>query len=1511
MSKAGVLSNRGDHYQILVAMDWAISILTNEQYDYLEVDSTALDATGQPIAVDDVVIGCKNGGLIACQCKKNQTDFEVWSISDLTDEIKKSAQFLTANPISEARFYSRNDFGAVAALREYALNQPNETAYTSNLPKKRQKDNESLTKNLTGISNYQWLTRTHFETTEDFDRLQDNIMERLATHVSSAKAAFNALWVALDNLGSRTSNSNQVQSIHRLNKADLQRILAEAGCQFAPPKNQQQLEQVFASISAVGRHWRRDIAGHRLAVPTVNELQKAILNQDRSVLLSGAPGAGKTCVLLALQEQLEPRRDLATLFIQAREYAHCATADDRAALGLPADLTGLVGRMADIKPVVVIIDSLDVLSLSREHNSLGFFLAQIDRLLRIANVSVIAACREFDRKYDRRLAERQWDLIVNNTHLDWETQVLPLLQEWQINPDAIDKVTGELIQNPRELALFAEVAQRCGSFNALTSQALGRRYLQAVVQNDAALGDIAMQALEQMANTMLQTRQLHVPRVKIPAADTIVAHLLSAQVLHQNQAGHIEFGHQTLLDVLVVSYAQRQNLSLFEFIAQLPAVPFVRPTIRAFVADLLAGPRKTLRAQLRAVFDSNAAFHLKRLLAESFATLHPEADDWPLIKHLHQQQRGVFQSLYIQARDLAWHTFWLQYLVPYLVQQQDAESVYRHISLVELWKNDAPDSVVDFWLSVLNLTWLDQEHVALNVILALQKFDFSAGSKSSEIVQLLLATPRRDHDLLGCVIAKAVEAEVLDDAVLWQYITGDITAADITEYHLNNKLHCDLHEFEDEDFLSKRMLKSELLLDLAIAAIEKWSRVNSEGFECDWYEHFLHCTSYEFTHSQHDFHPGSNEQILIYAIEKAILHHAKLQTDWWIEHRFALSRSHEGAFRYIAILALNNHPEANLAEISLLVTDGDMLKSNLSYELGRLLNCAFPLLMDAVQDAVFIEILGLWRDKDLGENQWIIQERVKLLSAIPAYQRTHEAQIVIDEYWNKFGNCDCSPRIHSRGGMVGAPFSYEKFIEFSDQGVLKLLAHYAIDPARGWHDDFLIGGSEQVEWQLREAASRTPTRFIRLLCQYWQSIPRRYKQPILEGAANYIEYRFGNTRSNDQWQAIELANPQELAALLLDEIERHSPFWYQSRATANCLQACAHVIEAESEAERLIFTAVGFATLHEKEYDGNLIGRGINMTRGAVVEALMILATRWAEYQLPLPDTLVSLLRRYARDPQLPMRALILRRLPALHHYQNELGWQLLDLTLAEPNDELWSIAELYLYYTYHQQFDQVAPILDRIYQTASGETLQAWGRISALAVFAGHIEFNVFSKQLTRLSDVNAWRGAAQVWTHPENYQKHYELCLSGIRDGLQQIPEFALVTAKSLHSLFRKGNQLCSIPFDIIDQHFSVIEQDQKQGHGHFYGFDEWLLQLSFVDLDEALAIAERFAAYASKTPYALHQHQATTQLLTRLFGEAEERELADQGVMLNRVIALQDVFLTLLPQGLETWLKDAERP
>ncbi len=1521
MSIAGIRSNRGDNYQTFIAFDWALTVLSDPEFQWLEIDSTTY-------LVDDVVIGKSDGSLICCQCKKNQANFNPWSIADLADELGKASLALVRNQQAQVRFYSRSEFGALAKLREYSTLYGNEADYHSNLTKEHIKTDSDLAACIAvqapDLLTYEFLRRTSFEISPDFDRMETLLRERLRQMASNSSAAFDAVWVRLDKLGGRMEGGNlSASSQHCLTKDDLKDILHHAGAMLVPIMLTAKVRTLFASTSAIGRSWHRDIAGQRISSPIVNELLAAIDARKRAVLLTGLPGSGKTCVMLSLQEALEQRMqtrtDLMPLFIQSREFADLATAQERQAQGLPEQWVEQAARLAEDAHVVVVIDSLDVLSIAREHGILTYFLAQIDRLLLIPNVTVITACRDFDRKYDRRIAARQWDCELQCPPLDWKNEIEPLLDKLGIDATTIDTITRELIRNPRELALFVELAQREGSFNVVTSQALAQRYLNTIVRADPALGDAAMQAIEAIADAMLKSRSLAIPHQRVGASENILRRLNSLNILHNTHDENVTFGHQTLLDVLVISGAVRKGCTLNEFINDLPPVPFVRPSIRSFVAQLATGDRREFRKQIRAVLTGSAAFHIRRLVAESFAQQMPQKDDWPLLRDLRNTHREVFQVIYTQAAAIEWHRFWFAHLVPVLKEAQDAEGLTAHVHRVSQWKNEDAAGVLSFWVDALDLDWLDCNRIAEQLGLSLSEFKTESLPLVAPLLVRLISMLRSEHSFLGHAVARCVVAGAVDDKLLWRYIAGDISQDCIIKVHLGNKLHCGSHEFGDKNgsFLKQRMVQSTVLLDLAVDALEQWSQIQSSCYgktRIGYRSGYLPNTSYGDTHTQTDDSYIDSERILLDAIEAAILDHATKHSDWWQKNRERLCFSHEGALCYFAVLAVTNSPEPNLDLIGRLLCDKALLEFELSFELCTLIRSAFIYLDDAIQDAVMTALQTVWEGPatDEGIRFWTLKNRAEYISAIPCHLRSAEAQAILDAYEKTNGPLVRQPSIGMRGGTVSTPFSFEVFLNVSDAGVIRLLAHYA-----DYHhdfDDFLVGGEREVGLQLLEASSRHPSRFLGLMISHWANISAGFRDDIMQGIANYLAHRYGNLQPNGSWVPIEEPNAPALTNQILDELERHPIHWQLNRSTAKALEACAHVIQDAHTATRLVYLATRFeelteeSTIHGDSID--LLTTGINMMSGNIAEALMISANNLEERGIALPELLPRVLRRFASNKHPAIRALILRRLPYLQSRNPELGWELFHLAMQDAVG-LWQSSERCLYYAYHDHFEKVAPLLERIRREGSNKDMETWGRISALAALTRHVDFAKLLSEFNTLEITEAWQGAAHVWTHPVNIKRHREQCLAGVEAGLKAGSTHAVAVARQVDSIFRDNAQPISIPIELIRRCFSVFENDSEHKHNRLFGLDEWLNATSQRDPETALAATEIYLAYVSRAkPYFCDHENRLVQLMTRLFAEAEEREESDHGAMLQRVVSVQDLLLSLGVNSINDWLKAAER-
>lgn len=1518
MSNAGLHSNRGDIYQNLVALDWLLTLLADkdEVYQAIEIDSVRY-------LVDDVVAVKSDGTLIACQCKKNQSEHKAWSVSDLADELQKAAKLLQAQPKAIVRFYSRSSFGDIQKLLEQASIQPNEQHFLASLGKENGQTHRALTdlkdKANCQLSTFELLRRLGFSVTEDFEPYKSKLLERLQYLTTNADKAFGALWTFIDEFSGRISE----QLLHgchghRITRQDLQDVLGKAGVLLAPPIDEVQVCAEMQQLSAIGRSWKTDIAGRQLPSQTLDRLLEAVHGEKRSILLTGGPGSGKTCLLLALQKRLEQEAAIdqkkLPVFIQSREFADHPSDDDRRAHGLIDSWVEKLARLAETRKVIVIMDSLDVLSIAREHTVLSYFLAQIDQLLLSPNITVVTACRSFDRHFDRTLAHREWEAEIASQPLDWQKEVQPLLEELAIATSEIDETTRQLLGNPRQLSMFVELAQRNGSFSMPNAQALAQQYLDTVVAADKQLGNDAMHALEALAESMLQKRSLAVPQQTFKGSSQLEQRLCSLHILQKSHGNSLTFGHQTLLDALVISAALRKGATLAGFIGQLAPVPFVRPTIRSFVARLAAGVRREFRRQVREVLFSSVAFHIRRLVAETFAEQAPDNADWPLLRDLRKHHPAIFSAIYQRARAIGWHEFWLQFLVPLLEAEGDQDALTRHAYHISDWLNDAPESVLAFWFKHLDALPPENKFVANQFAFSLRDLHERHLPLAKPLLEKILAYGYLEHSFFGSVLAKAVQAGVLSDAVLWQYIIQSVTADEIKDsYRLRGKLHCQPHEFGDSDnhFLQNRMRASIALLDLAIATIEQWHSIQQaeHGFS---HLDFLDASSYGMVHSQHEFRHYDELHVLWAALESAILWHAEQNDSWWQANSTKLAYSPEPALNYFAVLALNLSPAPNLPLAAEVLASPDLLESQLHYELGGLIRQAFHLLAHDEQTRIMAAIRQMLSERWAEEcnRGWILRRRVELLAGIPCHLRDEASQSLIDDYVRQYGMPVWQPRIHSNGGYSRSPLSHETLLQTSDSGLIRLLVHY--DGYQGFEFDSFTGGEREVGNELAEAASRAPHRFMALLQAGWTDLPDSFRESIIEGIAKYLRYTHGNLKPDDRWQVLETVDSPVLFAAVLDELERHPLFWRRKYEAASAIEACAPLANGR-DIDRLCFLAVDFANIGvENTISGDKVRwleKGINSKGGRVAEAMLLLACRLLDEEAELPGLLQAVLKRFAISEFKGIAAVVLRQLPYLQYRQPAFAWELFDLVMRQPTD-LWELAGEYLYYVYRKDFERVAFWLAKLQTTGCEEEREDWGRISALAALDSHIKFDALLAQLNTMQSPAAWGGAARVWSHAGNAKTHRQQCLAGLKAGLAAEKECAKKVAQKMRSLFVASPSIL-VPIELIKSSFEQLDIAHSNGrHELPHHFIEWLNAIADLDIDLALSGAEIYAHHLEPQESFYDYKNRFAQLLTRLFAEAEERESTDSGAMLVRVVALQDFLLSNRSDFISDWLNKAER-
>lgn len=119
--ESAIYSNQGDEYQRLIALNWVVRLLCEDDLDWVQIEAIASPVTQDRILVDDIVISHKDGHKIYIQAKKNQPDHRAWSLSDLKDMLFQATGQLRKDPTGQVALYSRTPFGDLQKLKDAVM----------------------------------------------------------------------------------------------------------------------------------------------------------------------------------------------------------------------------------------------------------------------------------------------------------------------------------------------------------------------------------------------------------------------------------------------------------------------------------------------------------------------------------------------------------------------------------------------------------------------------------------------------------------------------------------------------------------------------------------------------------------------------------------------------------------------------------------------------------------------------------------------------------------------------------------------------------------------------------------------------------------------------------------------------------------------------------------------------------------------------------------------------------------------------------------------------------------------------------------------------------------------------------------------------------------------------------------------------------------------------------------------------------------------------------------------
>jgi hypothetical protein len=1514
VSLAAKRSHQGDEYQLQVAMHWLIRMLAGEEpICGVQADSTGIPGEEFLVSVDDIVILYESGHKVFVQAKKNQTDHNNWTFADkvLQAELCNARDQIEVCSDSTIIFYSRSPFGELKSLVEHCKNFPDYAAFSLNPPEKQKEYLKKLSEILARPEDWVFMfsKRLGFGRTNEFADWQIENNQDISKLVSRADIAIDAL--------ERFIGRNQASSVrdpkHIFTRKDLIAVLEVRGIFLAPNKSASEILEIFKRSSAIGRNWLRTIGGTSLPRQELEQVIGHINRGERTILIEDRSGSGKTCLLLDLADRMEAQQDLGLLFIKGDLFADISSEDELAKRGMPTDIVGLSSRLAEHQHVVVVIDSLDVLSLGRSHSALKVFLGLIDRLEKVEGVTIVVACRTFDLNYDPLLRRRSWKSKICLGLLDFESTVMPLLQQWGIDTKAMNQQLKELLRTPQNLRLFERIAKHGITSQPITSYELRERYLEESVLEDERLGTSAMDALQRMAEYLVQKRLQEYPRSAFTCSEEAISRLVSGEVLQEATSSSLTFSHSTLGDCLVVQTCLAKGETLEQFILKHPQLPYLRPAVRVFFFHLHTQSVENFCRQVwEAISNPKISYHVKRLMCESLAEIEAGEKERRLLRRIFQQEPDLFRSLMNCTKNISWFQYFRNEWLLYAKASTEREQwLLRFLWKLRHWIKEIPSQIVEVWNLALNEQWAAPVKLADNLIIDTQDFKDWQVDGTRYLLEKLFESGSQHLDMLGESIAEWVDANDSGDDFLWKYITTKVEDAD-SLWEVEEKLLCGPSILRNRNFLEKRLSHSTILLDLAINDLLRWEARGCGGYPSD---RLLEKTSWMRKHSSGNMLSVDGLFVLLQGVEAALKLHAKANDSWWLENESRLREADSSGPLYLLIQSYLKNPSANIQVIEQLMLSDELFKTlKLTHEAGDLLYASFPFLSASSRSNIQQNILSLNAPEQQAD-EWDKRRCEKLcldlLKRIPSCLRLPESQLFIDEVEPQFEVGLPEPYLYSSGGFVSYPVSVEQILSLSDTNLLRLLEHYnrfggEEDVFGGWR-----GGSSEIKAVLREAASLSPLRFLRLFEEITHlNDENSHADAVLNGISNHLIYQFGNTKPNGVWKPSEpIPDSQEIAEELLQILERYAVLWKEPLSVSHALEACSYILCKPEQVERLVLLMAWLRNTPKPEPDRiaksshELRSIAINSPRGVLAEAAVVLCNKLLELECPLPELLPYLLMHFARDPANAVRVQILLHLPFSIYKSPKLGWDLLAQIFEGSCTNLWTHAERSFYLNYQDNFSRVKPYLERLRIEGLSEAGESWGRIATLAHLAGHITREELFATLCQENSSALWTGVTQVFSANIGERNHTTFC----HEGILRVLGNGILThevVRSLDDMFEAHTTTGVIRPALAVAFINALPRMTRRLIKHFL---DWIGIESRRDPLSALDLLERLVEKMEQMPTELNVYH-TKPLIAALDEILREADETNDHTLISHAISLQDQFLKLDVGGIEEFFSNA---
>lgn len=390
---------------------------------------------------------------------------------------------------------------------------------------------------------------------------------------------------------------------------------------------------------------RNRILGEQIPRQETNQIFEYMTQPDSKqfIVIAGTAGSGKSEIIAEYLEKVIEKGAVVMPFRLDRLETYGNTTKQLGEqLDLPQSPVTVLGRVADLRQSVLLIDQLDAVSLASGRNPAFFerVTELLDEARNYPQMTVVLACRTFDLENDDRIRKLVEGTIsvahpFTVSFLSGE-EVDGVLEKCGIEPSTLSQAQKELLKVPLNLKLYTQI-QPSSSFTTEIDllemfwehkQDKLRGHISDYEKLHIVLNEILAEMTEKQALSVSARKYLDPYR-------NIIESLLTEGVLVLER-NRLSFFHESFYDYLFARMFVANERNLLEFLLGQEQHLFLRGIVRQILTHERSQDKDLFAKRIGELLEHDSVrFHIKRLIFQWIRTLpDPQVPEWELLKKL-------------------------------------------------------------------------------------------------------------------------------------------------------------------------------------------------------------------------------------------------------------------------------------------------------------------------------------------------------------------------------------------------------------------------------------------------------------------------------------------------------------------------------------------------------------------------------------------------------------------------------------------------------------------------------------------------------------------------------------------------------------------------------------------------------------------------------------------------------------------------------------------------------------